>query len=169
MELSLLKQIPKDILTELEKRGIKNLEEFQVEAIKKGVLEGENLLVCAPTSSGKTLIGELALVKKAYSSRGCFYVVSHKALAEEKYRLFSTTYEANNYFNIAITTGDHTRFDDDLGSYGIIITTYEKFSQLLISKPDLISLVSLVVVDEAQILGDVNRGPNLETLLIKLK
>ena len=163
------KEIPAEIIKLLKERNIIKLDPFQKDAIEEGLFEGKNLLISAPTSSGKTLIGELALVRHACKNKGCFFVVSHKALAEEKYRLFSETYEANNWFNVAITTGDRSRFDENLGSYGVIIATYEKLSNLIISNPDLINSVNLVVIDEIQMIGDSDRGSTLETLLIRLK
>ncbi|NLE64752.1 MAG: DEAD/DEAH box helicase [Elusimicrobia bacterium] len=44
--------------------GIKTLHPPQAEAIQAGVLDGKNLLMAAPTASGKTLIAELAILKK---------------------------------------------------------------------------------------------------------
>ena len=35
---------------------------IQVEAVKSGLFQGKSLLVCAPTSSGKTFVGELAVI-----------------------------------------------------------------------------------------------------------
>jgi helicase len=47
-------------LTELESRGITRLDPLQERAVRAGLFEGRNLVIMAPTSSGKTLIAELA-------------------------------------------------------------------------------------------------------------
>ena len=59
------KEIPAEIIEIFKERGITKLDQFQEDAINEGLLEGKNLLISAPTSSGKTLIGELALIKHA--------------------------------------------------------------------------------------------------------
>jgi helicase len=47
-----------------------------------------NLLVVAPTSSGKTFIGEMAAVTQAINNKKTIYLVPLRTLAEEKYRRF---------------------------------------------------------------------------------
>ena len=61
-DVKLLNPIAKELLL---KEGIKNLMPVQQLAIDSGLLEGESLLVVAGTSSGKTLVGELAGVNNA--------------------------------------------------------------------------------------------------------
>src|SRR5207253_1132744 len=46
-----------------------------------GVLTGRSLLVVAPTSSGKTFIGEMAAVEKALQRAGTIFLVPFKAIA----------------------------------------------------------------------------------------
>ena len=70
MELRLIKhKIPKELYTILEKE-VKELRPAQEKAIKKGLLERKNLLVCTPTASGKTLIAELAALKSIIGGNG---------------------------------------------------------------------------------------------------
>ncbi|MGB2783201.1 MAG: DEAD/DEAH box helicase, partial [Atribacterota bacterium] len=47
--------------------------------------ENNNLLVIAPTSSGKTFIGEMAAIAQAVHLRKTIYLVPSRALADEKY------------------------------------------------------------------------------------
>jgi helicase len=47
----------------LEISGFKELNPVQKEALKKGLLKGKNLVIFAPTASGKTFCAELAAVK----------------------------------------------------------------------------------------------------------
>ena len=63
MDLTAIKnKIPKELYEILEKE-IADLRPAQEKSIKKGLLDGRNLLVCTPTASGKTLIAELAALK----------------------------------------------------------------------------------------------------------
>jgi len=46
----------------LERSGFDDFNPVQKEALSKGLLEGKNLVIAAPTASGKTLVAELAVV-----------------------------------------------------------------------------------------------------------
>ncbi|MEM2124370.1 MAG: DEAD/DEAH box helicase, partial [Methanolinea sp.] len=43
------------------RRGIDELYPPQAECIRKGLLEGRNILLSVPTASGKTLVAEIAM------------------------------------------------------------------------------------------------------------
>lgn len=43
--------------------GIDALTDVQTRALEAGVADGRSLIVCAPTSSGKTLVGEIAVLR----------------------------------------------------------------------------------------------------------
>ena len=62
MKLKELK-IPEKLLKVIEAKGIEELRPAQEKAIKAGLLDRKNLLISTPTSSGKTLIAELAARK----------------------------------------------------------------------------------------------------------
>lgn len=51
-----------------------------------GFLEGLSLVVCAPTSSGKTLIAEVAAAATLARGKRLFYTTPLKALSNQKYR-----------------------------------------------------------------------------------
>ena len=93
MNLELIKkEIPKELFDILSKE-IKELRPAQEKSIKKGLLKGNNLLVCTPTASGKTLIAELAGIKNILEGKGkCIYIVPLKALASEKFKDFKKRY-----------------------------------------------------------------------------
>ena len=60
--------------------------------VKHNVLGGRNLIIFAPTSSGKTLVGEIVSVHYAMAKKRALYLVPMKALAEEKYHHFRDMY-----------------------------------------------------------------------------
>ena len=168
MELSLIKDdIPKELYEILDKE-VSRLRPAQEKSIKKGLLQGKNLLVCTPTASGKTLIAELAALKSIIEGKGkAIYIVPLKALASEKYKDFKRKY--GNIVKIALSIGDIDSSDPFLADYDLIIVTSEKMDSLLRHHAPWITNIATVVVDEIHLLNDTERGPTLEILLTILK
>ncbi|MDP8254811.1 MAG: DEAD/DEAH box helicase, partial [Candidatus Alcyoniella australis] len=142
----------------------------QEKAVRQyGLFDGHNLIVFAPTSSGKTFIGEMAAVKAAREKRKAFYLVPQKSLAEEKWTEFSGRYESLG-IRVVISNRDHREFDQRIatGDYDIAVVVYEKMQGLLVNTPSLLSSAGLIVVDELQMITDEFRGPGLEVLLTRI-
>jgi helicase len=69
--------------------AIPSLNALQIEAINDfGVLDGEHIVVSGPTSSGKTLIGELAALQHVLAHRHALFLLPLKALVADKRRQF---------------------------------------------------------------------------------
>lgn len=136
---------------------------------RKDLFGGGNLLIQAPTSSGKTFVGEMAAIHTALRQKQVVYLVPLKALAEEKYRSFSEKYTAYG-LKVIISTRDHRDFDGDLerGDFSIAVVVYEKLSQLLVRRPERGAEIDLVIADELEILSDLERGAGVELLLTRL-
>jgi len=165
-----LKDIKKDIPSQaycvLEKE-IEELRPCQEKSIKKGLLEGKNILVCTPTASGKTLCAELAFTKTILEKKGkTIYVVPLKALASEKFRDFKNKY---SFIKTALSIGDIDSSDPYLADYDLIITTSEKFDSLIRHRASWLNQISLVVFDEIHLLNDPGRGPTLEIVITILR
>ena len=79
----------------LEEWGINSLTAIQERAIEAGLQSGSSAIVCAPTSSGKTLIGELALVNALSEGFNALYLVSHRALADQKFSDFVNRFSSS--------------------------------------------------------------------------
>ena len=160
-------KIPEKLYSILEKEGINELRPAQEKSIKKGLLEGKNLLVCTPTASGKTLIAELAAIKSIVEGKGkAVYIVPLKALANEKFKEFKRKY--SDLVNIALSVGDIDSADPYLANYDLIITTSEKLDSLIRHKANWLHNISTVVIDEIHLLNDISRGPTLEILITVL-
>ncbi len=131
-----------------------------------GVLAGRSVVVFAPTSAGKTFVGEMAATKAAADQRRALYLVPTKALAEEKFRQFAEAYGPLG-LRVAITTRDRASRDAEirLGKFDIAVGVNEKLRGLVARAPDLLHKVGALVADELQVLGDRERGPCLEMLL----
>jgi len=165
---SLKEHIPADLYNVLDKDGITHLRPAQRKAIKAGLLDGKNLLVCTPTASGKTLIAELAGVSSIMERQGkCIYIVPLKSLATEKYREFKKKYE--KFFKVALSIGDMDAADPYLKDFDMIISTSEKVDSLIRHRADWLRDIKTVVVDEIHLLNDPGRGPTLEILITILR
>ena len=146
--------------------SIPALNALQLEAINDfGVLNGDHLVVSAPTSSGKTMIGELAALKAVLSRRRALFLLPLKALVADKRRQFEATYGP-----YGIRTVEATGETDDIspllrGRYDIGLLTYEKFAAIALTHPHVLEQAGVVVVDEAQMIADSTRGANLEFIL----
>jgi len=159
--------IPQKVYELLSRRGFTSLRPCQVKAIDAGLFLDKNLLVCTPTASGKTLVGELAALNGILHDRGkAVYIVPLRALASEKYRTFRKDYPE---LKIGVSTGDLDETDTNLSHNDVIIVTSEKFDSLLRHKVDWLKKVKTVVVDEIHLLGDPGRGPTLEIVLTILR
>ena len=168
MQLKSIKnKIPKELYNIL-KKDVKKLRPAQVKAIKQGLFDRKNLLVCTPTASGKTLIAELAALKSIIEGDGkAIYIVPLKALASEKYKDFKQRY--GHIAKIALSIGDIDSSDSYLVDYDLIITTSEKLDSLIRHHVPWLSLISTIVIDEIHLLNDPSRGPTLEILITILR
>jgi helicase len=152
--------------------AIPSLNQLQIDAINEfNLFEGEHLIVSAPTSSGKTMIGEFAALKGALERRRVLFLLPLKALVNDKLRHFNQVYSALGLRTIR-ATGDST-VDDILplmrGQYDTCLMTYEKFAALLLGSPHILDQVGAVIIDEVQMIADESRGMNLEFVLTLLR
>ena len=165
----LLKEIKKDItedIYEILEKEIKELRPCQSKAIKAGLFQNKNLLVCTPTASGKTLIAELALTNNIKKGKA-IYIVPLKALANEKFKDFKKKYD--HLFNIALSIGNLDSANPYLENYDLIICTAEKLDSLIRHHSPWLNNVKTVIVDEIHLMNDIGRGPTLEILITILK
>lgn len=163
--------LPASVLAEWKSRLSNGLNDLQLQAVNDyRILEGESLLVVAPTSSGKTFIGEMAAVRAITDGRKAAFLLPYKALANEKFDQFSLLYGERLGIRIIRCTGDRLDGVDQFvkGKYDIALLTYEMFLGLCLGNPSILNLIGLVVLDEAQFITDPNRGIIVELLLTHL-
>jgi helicase len=132
--------------------------------------DNQNLLVVAPTSSGKTFIGEMAAITQAVHKKKTIYLVPLRSLAEEKYHHFKDLYADCN-INTLISSRDRREDDQKIirGGYQIAVMIYEKFNYFLLEYPDFLREVSLIIIDEMQMIDDPVRGPLLEEIITSIR
>ncbi|MEW6351176.1 MAG: DEAD/DEAH box helicase [Thermodesulfobacteriota bacterium] len=134
---------------------------FQTEALQR-VME-EDLVVSAPTGSGKTWIA-LEATKRLLSQRSrIWYATPLKALSNAKYQEFG---EALGLENVGILTGDRKENADA----PVIVGTTEILRNQLYDAMEVGTQLQtdLVILDEAHYLGDPDRGVVWEEVLIYL-
>jgi ATP-dependent DNA helicase len=150
--------------------AIPSLNSLQVTAINEyGILKGDHLVVSAPTSSGKTMVGELAALRAVLDRRRAIFLLPLKALVADKRRHFNAVYGP-----FGIRTIEATGETDDIspilrGKYDIPLLTYEKFAAIALTFPHVLAGAGVIVVDEAQMIADKGRGANLEFLLTLIR
>ena len=171
MKVSALK-LPKPAKDFLKDQDYTSLYPPQVDSVKAGLLEGENLLVATPTASGKTLIAILAMLNYLTKKEGkIVYLTPLRALATEKFSEFKKmeTISIERKFKVQISTGDFESATTDLKKYNVLILTNEKMDSIIRHSPEWIDDIGLVIADEIHLIGDEDRGPTLEMILTKLK
>lgn len=132
---------------------------FQVEAL--AALEYEDVLVTAPTGSGKTWIAREEIRRLLESGRRAWYTSPLKALTNSKYQEFIDEFGAER---VGILTGDRKENSDA----PLIVGTTEIYRNQLFDSLRGGKEVSadLVVLDEAHYLADEDRGHVWEEAII---
>jgi helicase len=157
--------LPVEYIGLLRERGISELNPVQVEAIRRGVLTGKNMVISTPTASGKTLVAEMLLVKRALEGKIGVYLTPLRALAGEKYQEFLRLGKLG--LSVGISTGDYDQPAEYLGEYSIIVATYERFDSIMRLQPTWLGRVGVIVVDEMHNISDSERGPIIEVIVAR--
>jgi helicase len=160
-------QLPPELLSYIQGKGLSELYPPQEEAIRSGLLEGKSLVVSSPTASGKTLIAIMAaFVKAKLQGRKVVYLAPLRALASEKYAEFS---ELGRFgIRTVISTGDYDSSGESLGRGDIIVLTNERFDSVMRHRVSWLGSVGLFIADEVHLTGNDSRGPTLEMILTKI-
>lgn len=132
---------------------------FQLDAL--AALEFEDVLVTAPTGSGKTWIAREEIRRLLKSGRRAWYTTPLKALTNSKYQEFSDEFGKTE---VGILTGDRKENSDA----PLIVGTTEIYRNQLFDSLRGGNEVraDLVVLDEAHYLADEDRGHVWEEAII---
>src|SRR5215216_4738268 len=126
-------------------------DDFQLEALE--AIETEDVLVTAPTGSGKTWIAREEIRRLLSKGQRAWYTTPLKALTNSKYTEFSLEFGPEN---VGILTGDRKENTEA----PLIVGTTEIFRNQLFDALRQSEQVrtDFVIIDEAHYLADEDRG-----------
>ncbi|MCT7973659.1 DEAD/DEAH box helicase [Laspinema olomoucense] len=169
------------LINELTKVGrdqpIFSLLPSQQDALRQSLLDPSRIAIILqmPTSAGKTLLAEFSIVQTfdAYRRRTrVVYVVPTRALATQVRR---TLTEDLGPLGISVSAAG-SAFEEDpyelqllQDTDGVVVATPEKLDLMLRAHFDWFNDLRLVVIDEAHLLGNGDRGVRLELLLANIR
>jgi replicative superfamily II helicase len=162
--------LPQEIVDQWTTTFPGGLNALQLKAVNEfGVLNGNSLLVVAPTSSGKTLVGELAAIRAVTAGKKAVFLLPYRALVNEKFEDFSARFSPAG-LRVVRCSGDASDGVGPVlsGRYDLGFFTYEMFLNLALSSPRLLNQLGLVVLDEGQFITDPTRGITVELIFALL-
>ena len=131
----------------------------------------DNVLLCSPTGSGKTICCELALLSllRDYPKCKVAYLAPMKALTRERMSDWTEKFKPLG-LQVSMLTGDVTPDMKTLERSHIIITTPEKWDGVTRQwrRRGYVQAVKLLIIDEIHLLGE-ERGPVLESVVSRVR
>ncbi|KOS20322.1 Pre-mRNA-splicing factor brr2 [Escovopsis weberi] len=155
----------------------KSLNKIQSKCYPTAFEDDGNMLVCAPTGSGKTNVAMLTILREIGKHRNpetgeidldsfkIVYIAPLKALVQEQVGNFGKRLESYG-IRVNELTGDRQLTKQQISETQIIVTTPEKWDVITRKATDLTytNLVRLIIIDEIHLLHD-DRGPVLESIV----
>ena len=155
----------------------KELNRIQTQCYPYAFEDDGNMLVCAPTGSGKTNVAMLTMLREIGKYRNpdtgqisldefkIIYIAPLKALVQEQVGNFGARL-APYGIKVSELTGDRQLTKQQIAETQIIVTTPEKWDVITRKATDLsyTNLVRLICIDEIHLLHD-DRGPVLESIV----
>jgi ATP-dependent RNA helicase HelY len=130
-----------------------------VEAIEK--LEAhQGVLVSAPTSSGKTVIADYAILRALETDARAIYTTPLKALSNQKFRDYRRLH-GEGY--VGLVTGENTINPEA----PVVVMTTEILRNLIYEDPQRLERVRYVILDEVHYIDDFPRGAVWEEIIIQ--
>ena len=137
------------------------LDKFQLDAIAS-INDGLNVLVAAPTGSGKTVVAEYAVARAHRAGLRSFYTAPIKALSNQKFVELSSFY---GELQVGLLTGDNSINPNA----SIVVMTTEVLRNMIYARSQALDSLGVVVLDEVHFLQDAYRGPVWEEVIIHLE
>jgi activating signal cointegrator complex subunit 3 len=155
---------------------ITHLNTLQTKVFDAAFHSSQNLLICAPTGAGKTLVALLVMLRlmQEHMTGGkldrdfkIIYVAPMKALASEMVTNFQRRLKS---YLLAVRefTGDMQLTKHEIAETNVIVTTPEKWDVVTRKQGenDLVRKAKLIIIDEVHLLND-DRGPVIEAIVAR--
>lgn len=165
-------------VTALKNRGYQSFYRFthfnavQTQVFFKTYHTDDNILLCAPTGSGKTVIAELAVMRllEAHKGEKAVYIGPLKSLVREKLLEWKEKFENRLHHRVIELTGDSAPELGQVQKADIIVTTPEKWDGVSRQweQREYVQKVGVIIIDEIHLLG-ADRGPIIEVLVSRLR
>lgn len=143
----------------------------QQKAIEQGIVTGTaNAFVSLPTSAGKTLLGERCLIQSLADTPGiaCFiapYIAVGRHVARALHAHLPAHVTVCELFG-SVGSDEQPSLDDP---YTAVVATPERFDSILRQDRSVLRRLRCVVIDEAHLVGNDQRGLRLEGLITRLR
>lgn len=146
------------------------LNPLQSKAVPAVLTTAGHTMVVAPTSAGKTLIGEVAALRSIVLERKpAVWLLPARALAAEVGE--TARRWAEHGIKSVELTGETNMSSDSVRHAHLWVATTEKFEALYrrSSLREFIAGVGCLIIDEIHLVGDPARGATLESLIARLR
>ncbi|KAJ3669612.1 hypothetical protein LUZ60_011562 [Juncus effusus] len=155
--------------------GFRHFNPIQTQVFNLLYNTDDNVLVAAPTGSGKTICAEFALLRTYQNSKETgqmriVYIAPIEALAKERCRDWKEKFESRLGIRVVELTGETTTDLKLLEKGNVIISTPEKWDALSRrwKQRKLVQQVSLFIVDELHLISGES-GPVLEIIVSRMR
>ncbi|MDD7385070.1 MAG: DEAD/DEAH box helicase [Actinomycetaceae bacterium] len=136
------------------------LDPFQIDAC--AALDADHdVLVSAPTGSGKTVVALYAVSLALARQRRCVYTAPIKALSNQVFESLAHTYGEHN---VGLLTGDVSINR----TAPVLVITTEVLRNMALLTPEDLADVGYAVLDEVHYIADRHRGPTWEEVILAL-
>ena len=139
----------------------------QLEALERALDPGDDLVVALPTSSGKTRIAELCMLRCLVEDHRVVYVTPLRALSAQVERDFRSTLSPLGFSVSSLYGAASVQLGDTktLHTADVVVATPEKLDFASRANPAILDDVGLLVLDEGHMFGPDERGVRYEALI----